>query len=105
MVPHTTGAARPAYGDASLSTLHPSTLRQPAPARDRLQYRMLREKDDGGLNIVCEMVNRYMRGGGGGAWRPWHTGTSTFSRRSLPTVSGPMTARLPTLSSCSRLWA
>ena len=34
-----------------------------ALARDRLQYRMLRERGDGGLDIVCEIVNRYMRGG------------------------------------------
>ena len=33
-----------------------------APARDQLQYWMLREMDDAGLTIVCEVVNRYMRG-------------------------------------------
>ena len=33
-----------------------------APARDRLQYWMLQEMDDGGLDMVCEIVNRYMRG-------------------------------------------
>ena len=33
-----------------------------APARDRLQYWMLREMDDDGLDIVCKIVNRYMRG-------------------------------------------
>ena len=33
-----------------------------APARQRLQYWMLREMDDDGLAIVCEVVNRYMRG-------------------------------------------
>ena len=33
-----------------------------APARDQLQYWMLREMDDDGLAIVCEVVNRYMRG-------------------------------------------
>ena len=33
-----------------------------APARDQLQYWMLREMDNDGLTIVCEVVNRYMRG-------------------------------------------
>ena len=33
-----------------------------APTRDQLQYWMLRETDDDGLTIVCEVVNRYMRG-------------------------------------------
>ena len=33
-----------------------------APARDQLQYWMLREMDDDGLDIVCEIVNRFMRG-------------------------------------------
>ena len=33
-----------------------------AQAPDRLQYWMLRERDDDGLAIVCEIVNRYMRG-------------------------------------------
>ena len=33
-----------------------------APARDRLQHWMVREMDDDGLDIVCEIVNRYMRG-------------------------------------------
>ena len=33
-----------------------------ATARDRLQYWMLRETDDDSLAVVCEVVNRYMRG-------------------------------------------
>ena len=33
-----------------------------APAQDRLQCWMLREMDDDGLDIVCEIVNRYMKG-------------------------------------------
>ena len=33
-----------------------------APARDCLQYWMLREMDDGGLDVVCEIVTRFMRG-------------------------------------------
>ena len=33
-----------------------------APVRDRLQYWMLQEMDDDGLDIVCEIVNRFMRG-------------------------------------------
>ena len=33
-----------------------------APARDQLQYWMLRQMDDDGLAIVCEVVNRYMWG-------------------------------------------
>ena len=33
-----------------------------APARDRLQYWMLREMDGDSLAIVCQVVNRYMRG-------------------------------------------
>ena len=33
-----------------------------APARDQLQYWMLREMNDDGLSIVCEVVNCYMRG-------------------------------------------
>ena len=33
-----------------------------APARDRLQYSMLWEMDDNGLDIVCEIVNNFMMG-------------------------------------------
>ena len=33
-----------------------------APVRDRLQYWMLREMDGDGLDIVCEIVNRFMMG-------------------------------------------
>ena len=33
-----------------------------APACNQLQYWMLREMDDDGLALVCEVVNRYMRG-------------------------------------------
>ena len=32
------------------------------PTHDLLQYSMLREMDDDSLTIVCEVVNRYMRG-------------------------------------------
>ena len=33
-----------------------------APPKNWLEYRMLREIDEGGLNIVCKIVNHYMRG-------------------------------------------
>ena len=74
-------------------------------ARDRLQCWMLREMDDNGLNILCKIVNRYMRGEHLEALA--HGDLHLFPKkppRSIRANDRPTTARSRTLSSSARLW-
>ena len=61
-VGHAVTATGSALGDSPPPPPHTPSYWHTASARDQLQYWMLPEMDDPSLAIVCEVVNRYMRG-------------------------------------------